>query len=280
MWGTVCHSLTARKSRKRASEKSLTTLLISTKSQLHPNAITMFHKTALSRLSKRLLSFKTYPTPNQNALKFVSPECAISPLENKTFEFGSSLQAVHSPLALKLFKIAGIKSVMIGHDFLTVNKQDHINWANLRPEVTELLDEFLTANKEPTITKELLESEEDSLAANENDTEIVAMIKELIETRIRPAIQDDGGDIEYKAFDEETGTVFLKLQGACKSCSASEDTLKGGIEAMLMHYIEEVREVVQILDPEEEIANKEFERLEQKLKDRKDASPPPPPPSL
>lgn len=241
----------------------------------------MFHKTAISRLSRRLLSFKTYPTPNQNALKFVSPELPISPLENKTFEFGSSLQAVHSPLALKLFKIPGIKSVMIGHDFLTVNKQDHINWANLRPEVTELLDEFLTSAKEPTITRELIESEKDSLEANDNDSEVVAMIKELIDTRIRPAIQDDGGDIEYKAFDEETGTVFLKLQGACKSCSASEDTLKGGIEAMLMHYIEEVKEVVQILDPEEEIANKEFERLELKLKEKREsASPPPPPPSL
>lgn len=232
-----------------------------------------------SRLASRFLSFKTFPTPNANALKFVSPERTISPLENKTFEFSTSLQAVHSPLALKLFKIDGIKSVMIGHDFLTVNKQDHVTWANLRPEVVDLLDSFLTSNNEPVITKELLEQgENDSLSASENDSEVVSMIKELIDTRIRPAIQDDGGDIEYKAFDEETGTVFLKLQGACKSCSSSEDTLKGGIESMLKHYIEEVREVVQILDPEEEIANREFERLEQKLKNRSPS--PPPPPSL
>ncbi|WPK23367.1 hypothetical protein PUMCH_000605 [Australozyma saopauloensis] len=233
----------------------------------------------LSRLShrscnfSRALAFKTYPTPNPNALRFVSPEKTISPLENSTFEFGLSLQAVHSPLALKLFKLPGVKSVMIGHDFLTVNKQDHINWANLRPEVVELLDQFLTSEDEPVVTKELL-SQGDSLAASAEDTEIVSMIKELIDTRIRPAIQDDGGDIDFKAFDEETGTVFLKLQGACKSCSLSEDTLKGGIESMLKHYIEEVKEVVQILDPEEEIANREFERLEQKLKN-KSGSPPP-----
>lgn len=230
-----------------------------------------------SRLAARFLSFKTFPTPNANALKFVSPDLNFSPIQNKTFEFSTSLQAVHSPLALKLFKIDGIKSVMIGHDFLTVNKQDHVNWANLRPEVVELLDSFLTSKTEPVITKELLDKG-DSLTAAEDDSEIVSMIKELIDTRIRPAIQDDGGDIEYKAFDEETGTVFLKLQGACKSCSSSEDTLKGGIEAMLMHYIEEVREVVQILDPEEEIANREFERLEQKLKSKSGS--PPPPPSL
>lgn len=229
----------------------------------------------------RLLSFKTFPTPNPNAVKFVSPQ-AISPEENKTFEFGSSLQAVHSPLALKIFGLSGVKSLMIGHDFVTVNKQDHIQWAHLRPEVTEIMDKFLSAGTEPAITKELLE-QDDSLAQSADDSEVVSMIKELIDTRIRPAIQDDGGDIEFKAFDEQTGTVFLKLQGACKSCSSSEDTLKGGIESMLMHYIEEVNEVVQILDPEEEIANKEFERLEFRLRERAQApvsGSAPSPPSL
>lgn len=234
----------------------------------------MMHFKHTMRFSKRLLSFQTLSTPNPNALKFVSRQLPISPLENQTFEFLSSLQAVHSPLALKLFKLPGIRSVMIGHDFLTVNKQDHINWATLRPEVVSLLDKFLLL-EQPAITKELLEqNHSDSFAVTEDDSEVVSMIKELIDTRIRPAIQDDGGDIEYKAYDEETGTVFLKLQGACKSCSLSEDTLKGGIEAMLKHYIEEVQEVVQILDPEEEIANKEFERLELRLRDRKESPPP------
>lgn len=233
----------------------------------------MWHRSAYSIRLIRSFSFKTYTTPNPNALKFVLPETAISPLKNSTFEFGSTLQAVHSPLALKLFKLTGVKSVMIGHDFLTVNKQDHINWANLRPEVVELLDNFLTLKVEPVVTKELLNLS-DSLAASAEDSEVVSMIKELIDTRIRPAVQDDGGDIEFKAFDEETGTVFLKLQGACKSCSASEDTLKGGIESMLMHYIDEVKEVVQILNPEEEIANNEFERFEHRLNARSDSPPP------
>ncbi|EGW33616.1 uncharacterized protein SPAPADRAFT_60951 [Spathaspora passalidarum NRRL Y-27907] len=241
---------------------------------------TSFQNTLLrsNPITKRFLSFKTLPTPNPNALKFVSPECSIIPIENKTFEFTSTLQAVHSPLALKIFKIPGVRSVMLGPDFLTVNKQDHINWANLRPEVVDLMDEFLTQKKDPVITKDLLEQINEEELSSENDTETVAMIKELIETRIRPAIQDDGGDIEYKAFDEETGTVFLKLQGACKSCSSSEDTLKHGIESMLKYYIEEVKEVVQILDPEEEIALKEFEKLEQSL--MKNKSSPSVPPSL
>ncbi|CUM63411.1 uncharacterized protein PRCAT00000986001 [Priceomyces carsonii] len=242
---------------------------------LHTNKLLRLRS---SYLAKRLYSFQTITTPNENALKFISPECQIVPSSNKTFEFTSSLQAIHSPLALKLFKLPGVRSVMLGPDFLTVNKQDHINWANLKPEVTQLLDKFLTEKKEPTITNELIKlSEEEDAAANEGDLEIVSMIKELIETRIRPAIQDDGGDIEYKGFDEETGTVFLKLQGACKSCSSSEDTLKLGIESMLKYYVEEVKEVEQILDPEEEIALKEFDKLELQIKEKKQSKDAPPP---
>lgn len=229
----------------------------------------------------RFFSFKTLPTPNENALKFISPEVNILPLANKTFEFTTSMQALHSPLALKLFKVPGVLSVMLGQDFITVNKQDHINWANLRPEILELVDDFLTTKELPVITKDLMDqAAADEEHANSNDSEVVSMIKELMETRIRPAVQDDGGDIEFKGFDEETGTVFLKLQGACKSCSSSEDTLKGGIESMMMHYIEEVKKVEQILDPEEEVANREFERLEQQLKQRKSELAQDGPPSL
>ncbi|CCE78274.1 Piso0_000892 [Millerozyma farinosa CBS 7064] len=232
------------------------------------------------RVFTRLFSFQTLPTPNPNALKFISPECKILPIENKTLEFTSTLQAVHSPLALKIMKVPGVRSVMLGDDFFTVNKLDHLNWANLKPEIVEVADEFLTSKKEPVVTKEVIESSEKEAEESENDSEVVSMIKELITTRIRPAIQDDGGDIEYKAFDEETGRVFLKLRGACKSCSSSEDTLKHGIESMLKHYIEEVNEVEQILDPEEEIAIKEFDRLEQNLKRRKESEDDTPPPSL
>lgn len=231
--------------------------------------------TVPSIFSRRFLSFKTLETPNPNALKFISPECQILPIPSKTFEFTSTLQAIHSPLALKLFKLHGVRSIMLGEDFLTVNKQDHINWAQLRPEVVDLLDGFLTSKKESVVTKELIEESEREIESSEDDLEIVSMIKELIETRIRPAIQDDGGDIEFKGFDEETGNVFLKLQGACKTCSSSEDTLKNGIEQMMKHYIDGVQEVIQILDPEEEIALKEFDRLEQKIKQKSQDSPPP-----
>ena len=231
-------------------------------------------KRALRVIPRRTVTFQTFNTPNPNALKFVAVDSAIVPLENKLFEFTSSHDAIHSPLARQLFKLDGVRLVMLGPDFLTVNKLDHVNWAHLRPEVVELVDTFLTQKKEPVVLRDLLEEGEREAAASEYDSEVVLMIKELLETRIRPAIQDDGGDIEYKGFDEDTGTVFVKLQGACKSCGELEVTLRNGIELMLKHYIEEVHNVEQILDPEEEIALKEFERMEANLKKRKESPPP------
>ena len=129
--------------------------------------------------------------------------------------------------------------------------------------------------------------EQDTLGYDENDSEVVGMIKELLETRIRPAIQEDGGDIEFRGF--ENGKVLLKLRGACRTCDSSTVTLKNGIESMLMHYvsdaliwsraclctdnhllqIEEVKAVTQVLDQEEEIAMQEFAKFEAKLKEQK-----------
>jgi Fe-S cluster biogenesis protein NfuA len=103
--------------------------------------------------------------------------------------------------------------------------------------------------------------------AGQGGTEQDSLIKELLETRIRPAIQEDGGDIEFRGFED--GQVLLKLRGACRTCDSSTVTLKNGIESMLMHYIEEVKGVQQILDEEEEIALKEFAKFEEKLKQQK-----------
>ena len=92
-----------------------------------------------------------------------------------------------------------------------------------------------------------------------------SIIDELIDTRIRPAILEDGGDVDYLGWDPKNGTVYLRLKGSCSSCSSSEVTLKYGIESMLMHYVDEVKEVIQLLDPTQEIALKEFDKLEKKL---------------
>lgn len=135
--------------------------------------------------------------------------------------------------------IDGITSVFYGADFITVTKAGDANWAHVRPEIFALITEAITSGETIVNVAERREGdeglEEDSLAYNENDSEVVGMIKELLETRIRPAIQEDGGDIEYRGFDD--GYVQLKLRGACRTCDSSTVTLKNGIEGMLMHYV-------------------------------------------
>jgi Fe-S cluster biogenesis protein NfuA len=125
-----------------------------------------------------------------------------------------------------------------------VTKSSDANWAHIRPEVFSLITEAITSGqtivnvverKEGEGEGEQSSAEEDSLSYNENDSEVVGMIKELLETRIRPAIQEDGGDIEFRGF--ENGQVLLKLRGACRTCDSSTVTLKNGIEGMLMHYV-------------------------------------------
>lgn len=203
---------------------------------------------ATLRLGLRSLFIQTASTPNDNALKFL-PSMAILP-ENETMEFLSGREAACSPLAVKLFAIDGIKSVMFGSNFITVEKNTVSNqWAVLKPEIFLILTEHLTTGA-PVVNEDYELSSD--MKINDDDDDIVAMIKELIFTRIRPAIQEDGGDIEFANFDEQSGTVYLKLKGACRSCESSSVTLKNGIESMLKHYIEEVQAVEPVEEEEEE----------------------------
>lgn len=233
----------------------------------------------------RSIFIQTESTPNPDALKFL-PNHPILPqgLSSPFLEYlnpRSTLAPPHpSPLAAQLMNIDGITSVFYGADFITVTKASDANWAHVKPEVFSLITEAVTSGTPivNVIDNKAGESgqegtEEDSLSYNENDSEVVGMIKELLETRIRPAIQEDGGDIEFRGFED--GQVLLKLRGACRTCDSSTVTLKNGIEGMLMHYIEEVKGVTQILDQEEEIALQEFAKFEEKLKQQKgpDASP-------
>ncbi|ODV90778.1 hypothetical protein CANCADRAFT_57204 [Tortispora caseinolytica NRRL Y-17796] len=208
---------------------------------------------------------QTASTPNENALKFQPSQRILPEDSNGVFEYLSGREAHSSPLAKKLFGIDGVKSVMFGPDFITVEKEPEIGWTILKPEIFSIITEHLTAGI--PIVLEGTKASEDT-APSDDDTEVVSMIKELIDTRIRPAIQEDGGDIEFRGLDPD-GTVLLKLKGACRSCDSSTVTLKNGIESMLMHYVEEVTGVRQVLDPEEEIALQEFEKFEQKLHSQK-----------
>lgn len=202
------------------------------------------------QLFLRSLFIQTAETPNEHALKFL-PSMQILK-ENETREFLSGREASVSPLAVRLFSIDGVKSIMFGSDFITVEKHHNdMHWSLLKPEIFSILTEYLT-NGTPIINEDAGLTAD--MEINDDDDEVVSMIKELIFTRIRPAIQDDGGDIEFVKFEEEEGKVFLRLKGACRSCDSSSVTLKNGIESMLQHYIEEVQLVEQFEDDQETVA--------------------------
>ncbi|KAJ5187601.1 hypothetical protein N7449_010595 [Penicillium cf. viridicatum] len=234
----------------------------------------------LSPTSKRTIFIQTENTPNPDALKFIPNHRVLPEGFPSTFlEYmspRSTLAPPHpSPLAAKLLDVEGVTSVFYGTDFITVTKGSDANWAHIKPEVFSIITQAVTSGETIVTTVEGAidgeqESGEDSLSFNEDDDEVVSMIKELLETRIRPAIQEDGGDIELKGFED--GIVMLKLRGACRTCDSSTVTLKNGIESMLMHYIEEVKGVEQVMDEEEIISMHEFSKFEEKLRQQKGAA--------
>ena len=267
------------RSTRNISQSARIPVITSSQARRRPLLPTGFQKAASIPSPRRTIYIQTQPTPNASALKFLPNHPVLPEGFTSTFlEYNSprsTLAAPHpSPLAARLFDVDGVSSVFYGSDFITVTKAEDVNWAHVKPEIFALITEAITSGEQLVNTVDKTSAEEgqggqgeDSLAANDEDDEVVAMIKELLETRIRPAIQEDGGDIEYRGF--ENGFVGLKLRGACRTCDSSTVTLKNGIESMLMHYIEEVKGVNQVLDEEEEIAIKEFARFEEKLRQQK-----------
>ena len=220
----------------------------------------------MSVMQRRTMFIQTESTPNEDSLKFLPGRQVM---ESGTHEFLDTRSSMASPLAKKLFNIPGVVSVFYGPDFVTVSKDAAHQWSTLKPEIYSSIMEFFTAGHPLFTDTESSHGSSDTVILD-TDSEVVAMIKELLDTRVRPAIQEDGGDLEYRGFGEDTdGIVKVKLKGSCRGCDSSTVTLKSGIERMLKHYIPEVNGVEQVLDPEEEIALDEFAKLEQKLeKDR------------
>ncbi|KAF0926474.1 hypothetical protein E2562_025316 [Oryza meyeriana var. granulata] len=196
---------------------------------------------------KRGMFIQTQSTPNPQSLMFYPGKPVM---EVGSSDFPNARTAMASPLAKALFAIDGVTRVFFGSDFVTVTKSEETSWDYLKPEIFAAIMDFYSSGQ-PLFLDSSTAASMDT-AIHEDDSEIVAMIKELLETRIRPAVQDDGGDIEYQGFDPETGIVKLKMQGACSGCPSSSVTLKSGIENMLMHYVPEVKGVEQELDGDEE----------------------------
>jgi len=202
---------------------------------------------------------QTQDTPNPNSMKFLP---GIEVLGSSTMDFPSVSEAFCSPLAKLLFRIEGVKSVFLGPDFITITKIDNeTNWNTIKPEVFATIMDFFSSGL--PVVNEVKTSDETS-SHNEEDEDTVLLIKELLDTRIRPTVQEDGGDIIFKSFKD--GIVLLKMQGSCTTCPSSMVTLKNGVQNMLQFYIPEVISVEQVLEDEtDRKANEEFDKLEKKL---------------
>ena len=175
---------------------------------------------------------QTEDTPNPSTLKFIPGKDVMA---EGTAHFSSIGDASHSPLARRLFGVEGVSDVFLGSDFVSVTKDDSREWFTIKPGVLAAIMEHYASGML------VVESAGEDAADDSDDDETVQQIKHLLDTRVRPAVAMDGGDIVFKSFEE--GVVTLYMRGACQGCPSSTATLKMGIENMLRHYIPEVQEV-------------------------------------
>ncbi len=182
---------------------------------------------------------QTEQTPNPATLKFLPGRMV---LDAGTADFPNAQAARRSPLAERLFQVDGVGGVFLGNDFVTVTKSADREWHVLKPALLGVIMEHFTANR-PILLDDRAAGGEAAGGdvAEGEDSEIVQQIKELLETRVRPAVAQDGGDIIFHSYED--GVVELQLQGSCSGCPSSTATLKMGIENMLKHYIPEIVEV-------------------------------------
>ena len=176
---------------------------------------------------------QTEQTPNPSTLKFLPGRVVM---EKGTLDFANADSTQSSPLAKRLFAVEGVERVFFGADFVTVTKAADKDWQMLKPSILGGIMEHYTSG-EPVVAGEAAAAAD----TGAEDDEIVAQIKDLLETRVRPAVAQDGGDIIFQDFRD--GVVYLHMQGSCSGCPSSTATLKMGIENLLKHYVPEVVEV-------------------------------------
>uniref|UniRef100_A0A915PYE6 NFU1 iron-sulfur cluster scaffold homolog, mitochondrial n=1 Tax=Setaria digitata TaxID=48799 RepID=A0A915PYE6_9BILA len=211
----------------------------------------------------RTIFIQVQETPNPATLKFL-PGKTIMGKSRGTLDFTSLLSAKKSPLAVELFLINGVKSVLFGEDYITITKQNEADdWSLLKPEIFAVLMDYLQSGK-PIVNEGEMPNSPVDTEIHPEDSDTVAMIKELLESRIKPMVQEDGGDVIYKGFHD--GIVHLKMQGSCTGCPSSSVTLQSGIKNMLQFYVPEVRDVLEVKDEAEDIVDSSFDDLMGKIR--------------
>lgn len=190
----------------------------------------------------RVMLIETELTPNPATIKFLPGRLVM---DNGTRDFANPEEAEASPLAEALFALGDVTGVFFGREFISVTAAPGTDWSGLKPDVLGILLDHFSANmplfKPASAGFSVPSGDADYPLDDPADADIVVQIKELIETRVRPAVANDGGDIVYRGFQK--GVVYLQMQGACSGCPSSSATLKNGIEQLLKHYVPEVTEV-------------------------------------
>ena len=200
----------------------------------------------INKIVSRNIFINTETTPNPNSIKFL-PGREVLPEKYGSgvgYEIGKRKEIQSSPLAIQLFGIDGINGVYFGKDFISVTKTNVVQWQMLKPQIFSIIFDFFSIDRD-IINDAPIVSDTTIL---DTDSEIVATIKELLELKIRPYVQDDGGDIHFVEFDESEGLVHVRLAGSCVGCPSSSITLRNGVENMLMHYIPVVKGIVDATD--------------------------------
>ncbi len=186
---------------------------------------------------------QTEATPNPDTLKFLPGRQVMA---DGVREFATLEDAASSPLARALFEIDGVVRVYFGPDFLTVSKaRDGVEWSHVKAPILAAVMEHFTSGQDLFAVGQTVTTGHDAGDYDGDTAQIVLEIKDLLDTRIRPAVAQDGGDILFNRFDPESGVVYLHMKGACAGCPSSTATLKAGVENMLKHYVPEVTGVEQ-----------------------------------
>ena len=185
---------------------------------------------------------QTEATPNPDVIKFLPGQAVLG---QGSKQFATADEAKASPLAEALFGIAGVSAVYLGGDFLTVRRDpdSSLIWAELKPPILAAIMDFYTSGQ-PILRETEVKSE---IVYEGELGQIVAEIKDLLDTRVRPAVAQDGGDIEFDSFDLESGTLYLHMRGACSGCPSSSATLRQGVESLMKHYVPEVKSIEAVL---------------------------------
>eukprot|EP00002_Diphylleia_rotans_P033945 TRINITY_DN7266_c0_g1_i1.p1 TRINITY_DN7266_c0_g1~~TRINITY_DN7266_c0_g1_i1.p1 ORF type:complete len:274 (+),score=65.57 TRINITY_DN7266_c0_g1_i1:61-882(+) len=229
------------------------------KRMVFPQSLNIATMIALRRIS-------TQTTPNPNSLKFFVDKTLV---DSGSYDFMNAETAKQSPLAALIFQIPGVSRVFISSNFVTVSKAEDVLWHDVKADISEAIEEFSKTNQ-TAVDPKLHSSALHEIPSDSNVGEVAEMIMEILDTKVRPSVQDDGGDVLFKKFED--GVVYLKLMGSCSGCPSSLSTLKGGIESMLLHYVPEVKEVREAPPDEEDmqleqVSLEQLRKLESRISD-------------